>query len=135
MSQDSNKAVQTESGDKLPSLNEFVRSKNSRSGAQVVNNYLPKVSVDEKPVGVEVQRERTRTRLAGGLLGLLAFSLLGIGAYVIVDVVFPQSLSEERKDSHREIITIVWTSQVTLVSGALGFYFASERNGSDNSKD
>jgi hypothetical protein len=35
---------------------------------------------------------------------------------------------------HRELITIVWTSQVTLVSGAIGFYFASERSNNNLDK-
>jgi hypothetical protein len=124
----------TETSNSPPSLNEFIQAKNTQSGSpKIINNYLPNISATEIPVGVEVQREKTRTRLAGGLLGLLAFSLFGIGIYIISDTFFPQNLSEDKKNSHRELITIIWTSQVTLVSGAFGFYFGSERNGSNNS--
>ncbi len=113
-----------------PTLDEFIKNKAYIGSASSVTR-LPNISTTEIPVGVEVQREKTRTRLVGGLLGLLAFSLFGVGAYIIVDTVFPSNLSEEKRNSHRELMTIIWTSQVTLVSGAICFYFGSERNGSN----
>lgn len=111
----------------LSSLNEFVQRQSTQGS-------LPKISVSETPVAVEVQRERTRTYLAAGLVALLGLSLFGIGLYIILDTIFPRDVSQEKKDMHRELITIVWTSQVTLVSGAIGFYFASERSNNNLDK-
>lgn len=90
--------------------------------------------IQETQVGVEVQRERARTRLSGGLLGLLTASLIGTGAYIFIDFLIPRQISQERSNMHRELITIIWTSQVTLVGSALGFYFGSERDNPSNSK-
>jgi hypothetical protein len=90
--------------------------------------------IQETQVGVEVQRERARTRLSVGLIGLLTGSLVGTGAYIFLDLLVPRQISQERSNMHRELITIIWTSQVTLVGSALGFYFGSERDGSSNSK-
>ena len=115
----------------LPSLDEFLQNKSSSQGQSI---SIPKISVSETPVKVDVQRERTRTYLAGGLLALLGISLFGIGLYIILDTIFPRDASQEKKAMHRELITIVWTSQVTLVSGTLGFYFASERANNNSDK-
>ena len=90
--------------------------------------------IEETQVNVEVQRERARTRLSVGLLGLLTASLVGTGVYIFVDLLVPRNVSEQRSNTHRELITIIWTSQVTLVGSALGFYFGSERDSSNNSK-
>jgi hypothetical protein len=64
-------------------------------------------------------QERTRARLAMGLLFLLGGSLIGIAIYVALN----------RDDvTNRELITLIWTSEVTLASSALGFYFGSKGN-------
>ncbi|BDI17769.1 hypothetical protein ANSO36C_35710 [Nostoc cf. commune SO-36] len=34
---------------------------------------------------------------------------------------------EDKSKDSRELITLIWTSQVTLVGGALGFYFAASK--------
>ena len=70
-------------------------------------------------------QEQTRSTLAKSLIGLLAATLFGVGIYIW--------LSKDSKDtegikSSRELITLIWTSEVTLVSGALGFYFASNKS-------
>jgi hypothetical protein len=52
---------------------------------------------------------------------------------IFLDLLVPRQVSQERSNMHRELITIIWTSQVTLVGSALGFYFGSERD-SNNSK-
>jgi hypothetical protein len=64
-------------------------------------------------------QEKTRASLAMGLLFLLGGSLIGIAIYVALN----------RDDvSNRELITLIWTSEVTLASSALGFYFGSKGN-------
>ena len=123
------------------SLDEFVRTRD-RVEASSLGKSSPlqkneatvlDPGIQETQVDVEVQRERARTRLSGGLLGLLTASLVGTGAYIFLDLLIPRQLSQERSNMHRELITIIWTSQVTLVGSALGFYFGSERD-SNNSK-
>jgi hypothetical protein len=126
----------------IVSLDEFVQTQ-SKSGTRIFEkNATQKKSdktiaasgIEETQVNVEVQRERARTRLSLGLLGLLTASLVGTGVYIFVDLLVPRNVSEQRSNTHRELITIIWTSQVTLVGSALGFYFGSERDSSNNSK-
>jgi hypothetical protein len=78
---------------------------------------------DEQPrplvFDLAASQEKTRARLAMGLLFLLGGSLIGIAIYVALN----------RDDvTNRELITLIWTSEVTLASSALGFYFGSKGN-------
>jgi hypothetical protein len=68
---------------------------------------------------IPASQERTRSWLALGLLALLTISLIGIAVYIAIN-----------KDdvTNRELITLIWTSEVTLASSALGFYFGSKGN-------
>lgn len=86
------------------------------------NLHTPSIKIESTPIDIATQREKTRTLLAIYLLGLLTVSLVGIGVYIAFD----RDRTPAESDKHREILTIVWTSQVTLVSAALGFYFGSE---------
>ncbi len=65
-------------------------------------------------------QERTRANLAYGLLWLLAATLAGAGLFVTFA---PESKNTE---DNRELLTLIWTSEVTLVGSALGFYFGSQ---------
>jgi hypothetical protein len=85
------------------------------------------VRVREKRISVEERRETARTFLSVGLLSLLTASLIGTAVYIVADVRNPKELSQERRNMHRELITILWTSQVTLAGSALGFYFGSQK--------
>jgi hypothetical protein len=68
---------------------------------------------------IPASQEKTRARLAMGLLFLLGGSLIGIAIYIALN----------RDDvTNRELITLIWTSEVTLASSALGFYFGSKGN-------
>lgn len=120
-----------------PSLDEFARSVTSFSEdvkKHEVSVELPaefRVVVPTEDKGnppIEQQRERARNFLSAGLLILLTASLLGTVVYTIVDVRNPKELSQERRNMHRELITILWTSQVTLAGSALGFYFGSQKD-------
>lgn len=68
---------------------------------------------------VEAQ-ERTRATLAYCLLSVLGVTLLGVGAFITV------SPDGEKSEKDRELITLIWTSEVALVGSALGFYFGSQ---------
>jgi hypothetical protein len=35
---------------------------------------------------------------------------------------------DDKNQTNKEIITLIWTSQVTLIGSALGFYFASSKD-------
>ena len=89
---------------------------------------LPKGDKQKIKISVEERRETARTILSIGLLALLTASLLGTAVYIIADVINPKELSQERRNMHRELITILWTSQVTLAGSALGFYFGSQKD-------
>lgn len=126
----------------LPSLDEFAGSVtpfseiaapnttnfNDISKKQEVRVEIPAEDKSNPPI--EQQRERARTFLSIGLLSLLTASLIGTAIYIIADVINPKELSQERRNMHRELITILWTSQVTLAGSALGFYFGSQQNNS-----
>lgn len=68
-------------------------------------------------------QERTRANLAKYLVYGLGLTLVAIGAFVTY------APSGEKADNDRELITLIWTSEVTLVSSALGFYFGSQTKG------
>ena len=127
---DSNEEGEVSSDNSAPGLDEFIDTRRQDRASKPSTEKTP--ATVEK-VNIEAQRERTRTYLAAGLLGSLFISLIGIGFYIFRDTGSQVATDKERVNIHRELITIIWTSQVTLVSGALGFYFASERNNSDNS--
>jgi hypothetical protein len=78
---------------------------------------------DEQPrplvFDLVASQERTRAWLAMGLLALLVLSVIGIAVYLAFN---------RDDDANRELITLVWTSEVTLASSALGFYFGSKSN-------
>lgn len=135
--------VREENPDNKPiSLDKFVQTRDKAGTSSLGRSTQPQRTavtvldpgIQETQVGVEVQRERARTRLSVGLLGLLTASLIGTGIYIFVDLLAQKTISQERSNMHRELITIIWTSQVTLVGSALGFYFGSERDNSNNSK-
>ena len=120
-----------------PSLDEFARSVTSFSEdvkKHEVRVEIPpefRVEIPKEDKGnppIEQQRERARTYLSIGLLILLTASLIGTAVYIIADVRNPKELSQERRNMHRELITILWTSQVTLAGSALGFYFGSQKD-------
>ena len=74
------------------------------------------------------QRETTRSKLAIGLLWLISITVIGIGIYIFLGT-YTHTQSETKDiDTYRELITLIWTSEVALVSGALGFYFGSQQD-------
>ena len=110
----------------------------------------PEKSAQKESVADFVQRRRewTRVLLAGGLMLYLGASIVAVVVYVcfdrsdrvqfdallksketqelLKDEKFREFIQDERKEQrtlHRELITLLWTSQVTLVGSALGFYF------------
>jgi hypothetical protein len=70
--------------------------------------------------GTTVDNLALRGRLALYLLIGLGGTLIGIGVYIF--------FSLDDAMTKRELITLIWTSEVTLVSGALGFYFGRGSN-------
>lgn len=77
-------------------------------------------------------QEKTRAYLAKGLIWILGGSVLLISAYVVANVILAV-FNKDNKDneavkSSKDLIILIWTSEVTLVSGALGFYFGSKGN-------
>ena len=65
-------------------------------------------------------QERTRANLAYGLLGLLVVTLAGVGLFITFA---PEGKNTE---DNRELLTLIWTSELALVGSALGFYFGSQ---------
>jgi len=91
---------------------------------------FPSVSssgITEKKFNIQQSQEFTRSVLAGFLMFLLGASIFGVGAYIWSIKDTKDSNTEALKNS-RELITLLWTSQVTLTSGALAYYFASNKN-------
>ena len=82
----------------------------------------PVAEIQETSIDIPTLREKTRAKLAQSLLWLLGLTLLGVGAYIVWS-----GHTKTEKSFHKELITVIWTSQVTLVSGALGFYFGSQQ--------
>ena len=69
-----------------------------------------------KPTTLE---DLTRTWLAIGLVIGLGVTLVAIGVEIFLT---------EDPNIKRELTILVWTSMITLVSGVLGYYFASKGN-------
>ena len=117
-----------------PSLNEFavnppVSLPEPPLALKPVPQKFTETIIERKSgFSVEQQRERTRTGLAVSLLTLLTLSVVGVSAYIVGDLWNPKELSQERRNMHRELMTILWTSQVTLAGSALGFYCGSQKD-------
>ena len=81
---------------------------------------------DEQPSEIEdrlkEQREDTRDWLAKGLLCSL------IGSYItsLIIIGVPQLRPQDEEQSIKDYLTLIITSQTTLVGTALGFYFGSK---------
>jgi hypothetical protein len=97
---------------------------------ETVGKPNPPVSssgITEKKFNIQQSQEFTRSALAGFLMFLLGASIFGVGAYIWSTRDIKDSNTEALKNS-RELITLLWTSQVTLTSGALAYYFASNKS-------
>ena len=110
------------------------------NGSQDINEYfderqnIPDKPVNIKPsnieednVGIQRQQENTRSFLSRLLLQSLLATAFVTGVYIIVDSSNSGQIDKEKRDVHRELITLIWSSQVTLAGSALGFYFGSEQ--------
>lgn len=101
-------------------------------------------------------QEGTRTLLAVSLIVSIALTQMLTLCFVLAPILIPVFTGKEPKEkdenksvvklgngnflyvqrnedegkNSRELITLIWTSQVTLIGGALGFYFASKGGGS-----
>jgi magnesium-transporting ATPase (P-type) len=69
-----------------------------------------------KQVDIPALQESIRAFIVFFLLFCFGASILGIALYIY---------SERDPDKNLQLITLIWTSEVTLISGALGFYFGS----------
>lgn len=112
---------------------------------------------EKDPFNSSKWQEGTRTFLAILLVvNILLTQFLALG-FVLAPILIPVFTGKEKKDrdenksvvklgsdsylyvlrnedeekNSRELITLIWTSQVTLIGGALGFYFASKGGSSD----
>jgi hypothetical protein len=71
---------------------------------------------------IPIRQEKTRGRLAWGLM-------IGNGATLIVIFCFSAyQIWSGESAAAKELLTLAWTSQITLLSSALGFYFGSKGN-------
>jgi hypothetical protein len=71
---------------------------------------------------IPIRQEKTRGRLAWGLM-------IGNGATLIVIFCFSAfEIYKGESAAAKELLTLAWTSQITLLSSALGFYFGSKGN-------
>jgi len=68
-------------------------------------------------VNIPAFQEKVRAGIASILLGSLLITIFGVWIYVAFH-------SDE--DKNIQLINLIWTSQVTLISGAFGFYFGSK---------
>jgi hypothetical protein len=102
----------------LPSINTATETAETTVDLSTIKRQL--LAPMSSKVDIPVLQEKTRGRLATWLLVLLATTLVGIGFYIFE--------SQEEANIKRELITLVWTSLVTLVGSALGFYFGSKGN-------
>ncbi|MDX1976846.1 MAG: hypothetical protein SFT94_04160 [Pseudanabaenaceae cyanobacterium bins.68] len=71
---------------------------------------------------ISIRQEKTRGRLAWGLM-------IGNGATLIVIFCFAAAqIYRGETSAAKELLALAWTSQITLLSSALGFYFGSKGN-------
>jgi len=86
--------------------------------------YLPELAFKETQTNIATLQENTRSFLAKFLVYLLMGSLIAVALYILGVLIINKDISSALESS-RELITLIWTSLVTLASGALGFYFGS----------
>ena len=72
----------------------------------------------EKEFYLEKGQEKTRGILTYVLVGTLVVSLVVFSIFIFI--------SDLNGESKKELITLIWTSQITLIGTALGFYFGKK---------
>jgi hypothetical protein len=92
-------------------------------------NLNPKALAPElENFDLQISQEKTRSDLAKSLIWLLIGSAIGVAAYICISLGVAFFITKDINaalENGRELITLIWTSLVTLTSGALGFYFGS----------
>ena len=78
---------------------------------------------------VSERQESVRFLSVASLLFTMAACVVGVAVF-IVKIVFldPSGASEHNIGIAVQLITLIWTSVVTLVSAALAFYFGSNKS-------
>jgi len=105
----------------LALANDPIPSTSSQPNIDVgTETTVDNLALEDRKFKIIEKQEETRGRLALYLLIGLGVTLIGIGVYVF--------FSLDDVMTKRELITLIWTSEVTLVSGALGFYFGRGSN-------
>ncbi len=68
--------------------------------------------------------EQSRREISTILLGCIAATILGTFLYIYISVSDTED-ADKNDENAKELITLIWTSEVGLVGGALGYYFGS----------
>ncbi len=77
---------------------------------------------------LQISQEKARVGILKSLIWLLIGSAIGVAAYICISLGVAFFITKDINaalENGRELITLIWTSLVTLTSGALGFYFGS----------
>jgi small-conductance mechanosensitive channel len=84
------------------------------------------------------KQENTRSKLATSLINILAGTLIGSFALIVVMTIMIGLVSKDKEvllKEHnawlKDMITLALTAQTGLIGSALGFYFGSRGNNSD----
>lgn len=75
------------------------------------------------------KQEETRAWLAKRLIDLVTWTIFGTFLLIVTDKVLVALDRKTDSQASRELITLIWTSQATLVGSALGFYFGNQKSG------
>lgn len=87
----------------------------------------PKLSPDLVPL--PHKQEETRSKLAAKLVNLSIGTVIGVFALIAYDKYLVANDKKTDSQASKELITLIWTSQVALVGTALGFYFGNQKAG------
>lgn len=100
---------------------------------ETTNNQIisTKREVERLSKSVASKRENARTGLAITLLATLSLTIIGTFYYIFNP---PQNSNGNNSDS-KDLITLIWTTQVSLLGSALGFYFGNSNSVNNNTSN
>lgn len=117
--------------DKVESLHEGDGESLDEIGRKLVQKKEPPLDSSElssKLTPLPYKQEETRSWLARRLVNMLIGTIIGTFLLIVVDKILITLDENQDNQTSRELITLLWTSQATLVGSALGFYFGNQKS-------
>lgn len=93
----------------------------------------PPAKFSDQLFPIPYKQEETRAWLARRLVHIVSWTIAGTFVLIVMDKIIVAFGNNIDNQTSRELITLIWTSQATLVGSALGFYFGNQKSDQERS--